>query len=153
VEREAATVELILPTIGRTLELDRFLKSLARQSFRRFRLIIVDQNSDDRLLPILSRYVDEVPLIRLTSRPGASRARNVGLRRAEGAFVGFPDDDCWYPADLLETVVDLLNGRLDLDGVGGRTIDSTGRSSFVLWATPSGRRRSPTRTLGEPRSR
>jgi GT2 family glycosyltransferase len=127
-------IDLVLPTIGRTTELERFLASLAAQSYRSFRLILVDQNEDDRLSPILSPYEDAFPLIRLVSQPGASRARNAGLREIEGDLVGFPDDDCWYPANLLETVVEQLAIRAELDGIGGRTIDEAERSSFVRWA-------------------
>jgi GT2 family glycosyltransferase len=134
VHQHAPIVDLVLPTVGRTAELDRFLESLARQSFQRFRLIVVDQNRDDRLLPILARYEEVLPLLRLTSSPGASRARNAGLQHIQGGLVGFPDDDCWYPPDLLERVVDLLNRQPELDGVGGRTVDVAGKSSFVLWA-------------------
>ena len=134
VQREAPLIDLVLPTVERTTELERFLESLARQSFRRFRLIVVDQNRDDRLLSMLTRYEETLPVVRLTSLPGASRARNAGLRSVQGDLVGFPDDDCWYPPDLLEKVVDVLNRRPELDGVGGRTVDDAGRPSFVLWA-------------------
>jgi glycosyltransferase involved in cell wall biosynthesis len=132
--RDAPIVDLVLPTVERTTELDRFLESLAAQSFRRFRLIVIDQNQDDRLLPILARYEEAVPVLSVASLPGASRARNVGLQHVQGDLVGLPDDDCWYPSDLLEKVVDLLNRRPELDGVGGRTVDVAGRSSFVRWA-------------------
>jgi glycosyltransferase involved in cell wall biosynthesis len=132
--RDEPIIDLVLPTVERTAELDRFLESLAAQSFRRFRLIVVDQNKDDRLLPILARYEKVFPIVRLASTPGASRARNAGLQHVQGDLVGFPDDDCWYPPDLLEKVVDLLDSRPDLDGIGGRTVDAAGRPSLILWA-------------------
>jgi GT2 family glycosyltransferase len=133
-QREAPIIDLVLPTVERTTELARFLESLAGQSFQRFRLIVVDQNRDDRLLPVLRRYEEAFPVIRIESLPGASRARNVGLQHVQGDVVGFPDDDCWYPPDLLEKVVALLNRKPELDGVGGRTVDDTGRPSVVIWA-------------------
>jgi GT2 family glycosyltransferase len=131
---DAPVVDLVLPTIDRTTELDRCLASLASQTFKDFRVILVDQNRDGRLAPIVGRYEGAVRILRVTSLPGASRARNAGLRHVEADFVAFPDDDCWYPPDLLEKVVALLGRRADLDGVGGRTIDAQGRQSFVLWA-------------------
>ena len=46
---------LILATVGRTVELNRLFDTLAAQSYRDFEVIVVDQNRDDRLLPILHR--------------------------------------------------------------------------------------------------
>ena len=40
------------------------------------------------------------------SARGLSRARNAGLRMIAGDIVSFPDDDCWYPPDLLQRVAD-----------------------------------------------
>ena len=127
------TFDLVVPTVGRTSELERFLESLASQSLRSFRVIVVDQNQDERLLPILARH-EGLPMLRFTSPRGASRGRNVGLKHVQAPLVGFPDDDCWYPPDLLEKVAALLERRPELDGVGGRTLDAAGRESFVLWA-------------------
>ncbi len=97
----APHVSLILATMGRTQELRTFLGHLREQAFRDFELIVVDQNPDDRLVPVLGEWAGSFPILHLRSRPGLSRARNVGLSRARGAVVGFPDDDCWYPPTLL----------------------------------------------------
>ncbi|MDP9225567.1 MAG: glycosyltransferase [Actinomycetota bacterium] len=128
------TIDLVLATVARTEELVRFFDSLESQSHRSFRLIAVDQNPDERLLPVFAPYEGALTIVRETSSLGLSRARNVGLRALEADVVAFPDDDCWYPPGLLRNVVDLLDGRPELDGVAGRTIDPTGRSSFMLWA-------------------
>ena len=40
----------------------------------------------------------------LRSERGLSRASNIGLRVARGDIIAIPDDDCWYPKDLLATV-------------------------------------------------
>jgi glycosyltransferase involved in cell wall biosynthesis len=95
---------LILATIGRTDELGRFLDSLNAQTYRDFELVIVDQNEDDRVTDVLHPYQDSMKFKHLRSAPGLSRARNVGLRHVSGDIVCFPDDDCWYPEDLLERV-------------------------------------------------
>ena len=46
---------LILATVGRTVELNRLFDTLAAQSYRDFEVIVVDQNRDDRLIPVLHR--------------------------------------------------------------------------------------------------
>jgi glycosyltransferase involved in cell wall biosynthesis len=127
------TFDLVVATIGRTEELARLLETLAAQSSRDFRVILIDQNDDGRLEPIIERYRDDIDLIHLSSKPGLSRARNVGLRSLQADVIAFPDDDCWYPPDLLGRVADFLGRNPSLDGVVGRTIDQASRSSFLLW--------------------
>ncbi len=129
---------LVLATRGRVHELQRFLKALERQSYRDFELVVVDQNPDDRLVQILTRAGTRFPIIHLRSEPGLSRARNLGLQIAHGDIVVFPDDDCWYPPDLLERVHDSLTCRSDAHGLTGRCVDSSGRNSHGRWDTTAG---------------
>jgi glycosyltransferase involved in cell wall biosynthesis len=107
-------ISLIVATVGRTGELERLLASLERQIFKDFEVIVVDQNGDDRLVPILASYSGLV-LQHLRSRRGLSIARNVGLRYATGDIFAFPDDDCWYPSDLLQSVYLWFQNRSDFD--------------------------------------
>jgi glycosyltransferase involved in cell wall biosynthesis len=88
---------LVLATVGRTQEVARFLDSLARQTYRDFELIVVDQNPDDRLVELLRPFELRFPIIHLRCERGVSRARNLGPKYVSGDIVGFPDDDCWYP--------------------------------------------------------
>lgn len=117
---------LVLATIHRVVELERALASLALQD-ESFELIVVDQNSDDRLAAVLEPYRARFPIRHLTSRPGAARARNVGLREVTGELVGFPDDDCWYPQGLLARVARVLAADPGLSGLTGQCRDQDGR--------------------------
>jgi glycosyltransferase involved in cell wall biosynthesis len=117
---------LILATLGRTNELERFLSSLDRQTCRNFELIVVDQNPDDRLAPILAPYQAPFPIIHLRSTRGNSRARNVGLAHIRGQIVAFPDDDCWYSPDLLETVARFFDSHPETAGLCGRCVNGRG---------------------------
>lgn len=100
---------LIVPTLGRTDELGRLLASIRAQrlvsfSLSEIEIIVIDQNVDDRLKPILAALPDlPITLHRIPSK-GLSHAKNQGLVRATGRIVAFPDDDCWLPENLLESV-------------------------------------------------
>jgi glycosyltransferase involved in cell wall biosynthesis len=96
-------ISLIVATLGRVTELDRLLVSLEEQSYRDFETLVVDQNPDDRLVPLLASH-SRLQIRHLRSERGLSRARNVGLRVARGDIVAIPDDDCWYPKELLTMV-------------------------------------------------
>src|SRR5450756_1841604 len=114
---------LIVATLQRTTELRRLFASLERQAYRDFEVIVVDQNPDDRLLPIIGAFAAKLTIRRLTCAPGLWRARNVGLREAKGDIVSFPDDDCWYDGGLLAIVNQRLTDHPEWDGVLGDAVD------------------------------
>jgi glycosyltransferase involved in cell wall biosynthesis len=97
-------ISLILATSGRTEELHRFFASLEAAADGDCECIVVDQNPDNRLLPILASWEKRIPIKHLRSSPGLSHARNVGLSSATGKILAFPDDDCWYSSGLLRQV-------------------------------------------------
>jgi glycosyltransferase involved in cell wall biosynthesis len=111
------TFDLVVATIDRVEELGRLLESLERQTHKDFRVLVVDQNEDDRAERVLASH-SSLRIERLAAPRGLSRARNEALRQLEGDIVAFPDDDCIYPDDLLERVAARLAGSLD--GVTGR---------------------------------
>jgi glycosyltransferase involved in cell wall biosynthesis len=120
---------LVLATVGRSDEVARLLASLDAQDYRNFELIVVDQNSDDRLVPMLTSYRQKFSLVHVRSAVrGVSRARNRGLELADGDVIAFPDDDCWYPEGLLQKVVTILQSHPELDGITGRFTDGDGRT-------------------------
>ena len=115
---------LVLSTVDRTDEVKQFLSFLDSQTHRQFEVIVVDQNKDGRLLPVLEPYEKKFSIVRCTSEPGLSRARNVGLKYVAGDIVAFPDDDCRYPPELLERVATFLGNHPDVGGVTGRILTS-----------------------------
>lgn len=119
---------LVLATVGRSEEVARFLASLDAQDYRDFELIVIDQNDDERLTPLLKVYRDRFKFLHVRSARGLSRARNVGLKLAGGDVIAFPDDDCWYPAGLLAKVAGVLQSDPGIDGVTGRFTDGDGRT-------------------------
>jgi glycosyltransferase involved in cell wall biosynthesis len=120
---------LIMASVDRTSEPERFLASLNAQSYRAFELIVVDQNPDDRLVPLVRSYEDKFPITYMRERMrGASRARNIGMEYASGEILAFPDDDCWYPPDLLGKVVQKFVHHPELDGLTGRLTDGYGHT-------------------------
>ncbi len=94
---------LILATVGRVAEPRAFLASLGDAALVR-EVIVVDQNDDDRLAPVLAAF-PAIAFIRLRMAPGhLTAARNAGLPLAQGEVVAFPDDDCTYTPGLLAGV-------------------------------------------------
>ena len=115
-------ISLILATIGDDDRLADLLASLRSQTFRDFETIIVDQSGDDRVERIVDAHGQALVITHVRHARGLSRSRNAGLRLARGRIIGFPDDDCWYDAGLLDRVQRFLHGHADVDGVTGRAV-------------------------------
>lgn len=129
---------LVLATLGRTEEIERFLDSLVRQQYRSVEVLVVDQNRDNRLMGILERFGKTLSLTRLHSEPGLSRARNVALAVATGDIVAFPDDDCWYPDELLIRVARFFREHPDVDGLSGRVAHQEQGPSYARFDRSAG---------------
>jgi glycosyltransferase involved in cell wall biosynthesis len=97
-----------VPTFNSTDTIRDVIRSIERQTFRDFEIIVVDDASTDGTVDLLKR---EFPWHRVISLPrnlGPAGARNAGIRAARGEWIAFLDgDDVWMPwrlADQFEAV-------------------------------------------------
>ena len=96
-------ISVIVTTRNRMPEVKNFLAHLDCQTYRDFELLIADQNASPGVAELLKQYSFRQRYFPSNER-GASRGRNIGLRAAQGDILAIPDDDCWYPPDLLATI-------------------------------------------------
>lgn len=124
---------LVVATKDRTSELARLIASVDRQSKTDYELIIVDQNSDDRLIPLIGQSANPEKIRHVKCKPGVSLARNVGMEQATGKIIAFPDDDCWYPPDTLAVVSDWFAANRSYDMLTLNSLDENGVRSCNRW--------------------
>jgi len=122
-------ISLVMSTLGRFDEVLQFVRALARLEHDDFELVIVDQNADERLHKACQALQPGFPMhyLRSPHSKGLSRGRNLGLARASGAVICFPDDDCLYPPALLRKVLQRFEAT-GADIVCGRAAAPDGRS-------------------------
>jgi glycosyltransferase involved in cell wall biosynthesis len=118
---------LVLATVGRVEELERFFSSLGSQNYPEVEVLLVDQNPDDRLRDTVAAASARFTILHLRSERGLSRARNTALSYVTGDVVAFPDDDCWYPPDVLGRVAHFFSENAAYDGLTGSCAEPTGR--------------------------
>lgn len=128
--------DLVVATVDRTAELETLLHSLEGQTHRRFRLVVVDQNADDRVAELVSSHA-ALDVLHLHSSRGLSRARNAALPVLTGDVVAFPDDDCRYPPELLERVARRFADDPELGGLTGRAVAADGSGDASWEAGPA----------------
>lgn len=132
-------VSLIMATAGRTNEISDFFASLEKQTSKAFELIIVDQNDDARLEPIVARAQAaglDITHLQLPLK-NLSKARNSGTAIAKYELVAYPDDDCWYDDRVIEGVISRFDYDARLDGLIARWVeeDSVGAETSQLLLT------------------
>ena len=94
---------LVLCTINRKEEVDKFLQSLSRQTLSEFKVIIVDQNKDGLLDPVIAKWRELLTIEHFkVDFQGLSKARNFGIKYIKEGLIAFPDDDCEYHPSTLE---------------------------------------------------
>ncbi|SEK26524.1 glycosyltransferase family 2 protein [Nitrosovibrio tenuis] len=137
-------LSLILATVDRSADVGRFIRSLIAQTDRNFELLVVDQNTDGRLLPYTKEGREgglELHHLRL-SPPSLSGARNLGITKSTGELIGFPDDDCWYDPDTVAQILHAFSAKPELQGIvacweeqmrGQEIKPQTGSLSLEAW--------------------
>ncbi|MCH8830016.1 MAG: glycosyltransferase family 2 protein [Planctomycetes bacterium] len=103
-------VTVIIPTYNRKSWLPEAVDSVLAQTFRDFRLLVVDDGSTDgtdALFPHADSRVEFLP----QEHGGVSAARNAGIAASDSAYLAFLDsDDLWQPRKLALQVE-----RLEMD--------------------------------------
>lgn len=113
-------ISIVIPAKNEEKFLPALFKSLKRQSFQDFEVIVADANSSDRTRLIAKKFGAKVVDGGL---PGVGRNR--GAKVAKGDLLLFLDSDVVLPSDFLETNVGLFRQRdLDIATTGLRPISS-----------------------------
>ena len=117
---EKDLVSVIMPTYRRADKLDRAIKSVLGQTYKKIELILVnDNNPDDEFSRALSQIVDKykfdsrLRFICQKEHINGAVARNVGIKNAHGEFIAFLDDDDWWKSEKIERQICELKSRTD----------------------------------------
>lgn len=129
-------LSIILPTFNRVDSVRHAVAALLLQTAPAnfYEVIVVDNNCSDGTAEYLASLDD--PRLRTVREPrqGLSYARNTGVDTARGDILAFTDDDVEAAPDWASAIVDALDSRTDVDGVGGRVLP-TWPSRRPSWLT------------------
>ena len=104
-------VSVIMPVYNCERFLTEAIESVISQSYQNWELLIVDDGSKDKSVPIIESYVEKDSRIRLykneSGEHGPGIARNYGMEHISGKYTYFIDSDDWIEKDLLQDTVTL----------------------------------------------
>lgn len=131
-------ISLIMCTINRDKEIEEFFKSIIIQNYKNLELIVVDQNKDDRVKKIVEKYKSKIDIkYVLSDKMGLSVNRNLGMKYITGEIIGFPDDDCLYTEDQLNSINYTMN-KYGYDAISIKVKNSLENGILIQEKTKSG---------------
>lgn len=125
---------LIMATYNRKQEVESFIISLLSQTFdiNQVELFIIDQNKENFLDETVKKYTGRLNIVHIKSDViGSSVSRNLGITNAKGKIIAFPDDDCEYYPDTLNSVYNLFSSQKDIDTIFGRVFDRKSHQNII----------------------
>lgn len=106
-------ISIIIPVYNVEQYLHRCVHSILNQTYTNLEIILINDGATDNSGEICDDYAskDDRILVIHQKNKGLSGARNSGLKRATGEFVGFVDSDDWIEYDMFERMMNLIQNE------------------------------------------
>lgn len=103
-------ITIIVPVYNTREYLSRCVRSLQGQTYKNLEILLVDDGSTDGSGELCDSFAEEDRRIRVLHKKngGSSSARNLGISRAGGEYIGFADSDDYVDADMYEKLAEAV---------------------------------------------
>jgi len=103
-------VGIVLPNYNSAPYLEETINSIINQTFKNWKLIIVDGNSNNETQQILKKYIDykKIDIIFLKKNKKAGFCRNLAIRSCKADYIAFIDSDDLWEKDKLYKQLDFM---------------------------------------------
>lgn len=112
-----AKISIIIPVYNSEKYIRRCLNSILNQIFQDFEIILIDDNSKDNSLKIVSEiektHKDKIKILKNAKNVGAGASRNKGLKIASGEYITFIDKELEEQLNFL-SIVNCLQRTRDI---------------------------------------
>ena len=98
-------VSIIIPVYGVEKYIGKCLESLVNQTLKDIEIIVVNDGSLDNSQDIIDEYVKKYPNIvksYIKENGGQGSARNYGIEKSTGEYIGYVDSDDYVEQDMYE---------------------------------------------------
>ena len=96
-------LSIIVPVYGVEKYIDKCLNSLVKQSLKEIEIIVVNDGTKDNSQKIIDKYVKKYPdkiKSYIKENGGQGSARNYGLKKTTGEYIGYVDSDDFVEKDM-----------------------------------------------------
>lgn len=107
---EKDLISIIIPVYKVEKYLEKCIESVLKQTYTNLQIILVDDGSPDNCGKICDEYAKKDSRIEVIHKVngGLSDARNVGIIKAKGKYIGFVDSDDYIKEDMYEILLNLI---------------------------------------------
>lgn len=126
----APLISIIIPVYNILDCLERCVDSCCSQSYKNLEILLVDDGSTDGTGELCDRLREKDGRIRVYHKEngGTSSARNLGIEKARGEFLGFVDSDDFISEDMYQLMIEAIRKhQVDIAQVSRDEIDPEGR--------------------------
>ncbi len=106
-------ISVIVPIYKVEQYLDKCIQSIINQTYQNLQIILVDDGSPDNCGKIADQYAkmdQRIEVIHQTNK-GLSEARNNGIKKAKGEYIGFVDSDDYIDENMYENMLKLIEKK------------------------------------------
>ena len=109
-ELNQISVDIILPNYNSAPYLSETIESIIHQTFKNWKLIIVDGNSNMETKKILKKYENNpnINIIWLKKNKRAGFCRNLAIRNSKSEYIAFVDSDDVWEEEKLSKQLDFM---------------------------------------------
>lgn len=108
---DSSLISVVITTYERPQFLRGAIETALGQTYKNIEVIVVDDGSNERYAKtIVGEFSDTVRCIRHEQNKGLSAARNTGIKKSDGDYIAFlDDDDRWHKTKIARQVSILEN--------------------------------------------
>ncbi|MDM1450403.1 glycosyltransferase family 2 protein [Myroides odoratimimus] len=129
-------VSIIMPSYNSAYFIADSIRSIQKQTFEDWELIISDDCSSDNSFALISELANQdnrIKVYRLDKNGGAALARNNSLKYAKGRFIAFLDsDDLWKPEKLEKQLKFMLDNNYPISFTSYEVLDENLKSTNTI---------------------
>ena len=110
-------ISIVIPCYNVASYLEDCLESVLKQTYNRLEILLIDNNSDDDTIKIMSSYVKKYPhqiSMYFVKNQGATHARNLGIKKSKGEWIQFLDADDLLSPEKINHQVSLISENTDV---------------------------------------
>ncbi len=98
-------VDVIIPNFNKGAYLEKAIKSVINQTYKKWNLYIIDDNSTDKSKKILDNYKNKknIKVFFLKKNYGPSYCRNLGMKNSKSKYIAFLDSDDYWKKNKLKS--------------------------------------------------
>lgn len=139
-------ITVVIPNYNGEMFLENCVKSLEKQTYTNFEIVVVDDCSKDDSLEILKKY-PEIRVLMNDKNSGFAASVNRGIKAAQGEFVLLLNNDVELESDFIEKMYGSITANARIFSVSSRMVryyerdklDDTGDFYNILgWAYKRG---------------